>query len=227
MKKAHHKKEIKSKILKVKPHQEYPPEDGHFLRGNDYSPVVVVVLLNAPREEGKIPPEVEKLVRVAIETGAALAGTLQTANVGLEKIIANVVANPNIRYLILCGKEVEGHKAGNALIAFVEKGIDKRRVIIGTTAPTAYLFNIPLEVIERFRKQISLINLLTEIDPEVVKKAVQSCYQEKPTKFRDYTLYDIGAYPEPAMCCKITWKIEKPEAIEEWEIDKEFLEKLK
>lgn len=65
----------RSKILKVKPPQDYPPERGHYLRGNDYSPVAVVVLLNAPREEGKIPSEVKELVRVSVETGAALAGT--------------------------------------------------------------------------------------------------------------------------------------------------------
>ncbi|MFH1328010.1 MAG: tetrahydromethanopterin S-methyltransferase subunit A [Candidatus Bathyarchaeota archaeon] len=219
MKKEHHKQEIKNKILKVKPPSEYPPENGYFLRGNDYSPLVVVVMLNAPREEGKIPPEVEKLVRIAIETGAALAGTLQTANTGIEKVIANVVSNPNIRYLVLCGKEVEGHKTGEALKALMENGINEKRTIIGTNAPTAYLFNIPLEAIERFRKQISLIDLLNEIDPEIIKKAVWSCYQEKPTEFKNYTLYDIGAYPEPAICCKITWKIEKPETIEEWEIE--------
>jgi len=65
-------------VLKVKPPPEYPPEDGRYLRGNDFSPVAVVVLLNAPYEA--VPPEVEKLVRVSVETGAALAGTLQTAN---------------------------------------------------------------------------------------------------------------------------------------------------
>jgi tetrahydromethanopterin S-methyltransferase subunit A len=215
-----------SKILKVKPPRAYPPEGGHYLRGNDYSPLAVVVLLNAPREENKIPSEVSELVRVSVETGAALAGTLQTANIGIEKIIANVVANPNIRYLILCGKEVEGHKAGDALVAFIQNGIDKRRIIIGTTAPTAYLFNIPLKAIERFRKQVRLINLIDVTDPEVVKKAVWACYQEKPTDFRNYMLYDVGAYPEPAICCRITWRIEKPETLEEWEVDEEFLKTL-
>lgn len=212
-------------MLKVKPPSEYPLEEGHYMRGNDYSPATVVVLLNAPYE--KIPIEVEGLVRAAVEGGAALAGTLQTANIGLEKIIANVVANPNIRYLILCGKEVEGHKAGDALVALIKNGIDERRVIIGTSAPTAYLFNIPIEAIERFRKQITLINLINIVDPELVKNAVRSCYQEKPTKFMDYTLYDIGAYPEPAICCSITWRIKKPETIEEWEIDEEFIKKLR
>ncbi len=106
------------------------------------------------------------MIRVAIEAGAALAGTLQTANIGLEKLIINVVANPNIRYLILCGREVEGHKPRDALIALIKNGVDARRIIIGTSALTAYLFNIPLMVIERFKKQITLINLLNMIDPD-------------------------------------------------------------
>jgi len=211
-------------MLKVKPPAEYPPEEGRYLRGNDYSPAVVVVLLNAPYE--KVPPEVERLVRVAVETGAALAGTLQTANIGLEKIVANVVANPNVRYLVLCGKEVDGHKAGDALLALIKNGVDERRVIMGTNAPTAYLFNIPVKAIERFRKQVMLINLMNVVDTEVIKKAVWSCYQDKPTKFMGNNLYDPGAYPEPPICCKITWRITKPESVEEWEIDEEFIKKL-
>ncbi|MGQ9469661.1 MAG: hypothetical protein ACUVTD_07585 [Nitrososphaerales archaeon] len=56
----------------------------------------------------------QKTWRGLLSRAEFLAGTLQTANIGLEKIIANVVANPNIRYLILCGKEVDGYKAGDA-----------------------------------------------------------------------------------------------------------------
>jgi len=73
--------------------------------------VAVVVLLNAPYgsmppEVQTIPHEIEKLVKAAIETGAALSGTLQTENIGIEKIVCNTVANPNIRYLIVCGKAI-------------------------------------------------------------------------------------------------------------------------
>jgi len=226
--------EAKPEIWKVKPPSDYPTEEGSYLRGNDFSPVAVAVLLNAPRplpnqpdtKDIKIPSNIENLVRVAVETGAALAGTLQTANIGIEKLISNVVGNPNIRYLILCGREVEGHKTGDALIALFKNGIDEKRTIIGTSAPTAYLFNVPPKAVERFRKQITLINMMNIVDTEPVTKAVWSCYQEKPTKFMDYTLYNIGAYPEPAICCRITWRIAKPENIEEWEIDEEFTRKL-
>ena len=219
--------EVKSEISKVKPASDYPIEDGDYIRGNDFSPAAVVVMLNAPREEGKeIPPEVEKLVRVTIETGAALAGTLQTENTGIEKMICNIVANPNIRYLVLCGKEIEGHQTGSAIKGLMENGIDDKRTIIGSNAVTPYLFNVPLKAIKRFREQITLIDLLNEIDPEKIKKVVWSCYQEKPTKFMNYDLYDLGAYHEPPISCGLTWKIKHPELIEDWEIDENFTKKL-
>jgi hypothetical protein len=49
---------------KVKPHQEYPLEEGRYLRGNDYSPAAVIIILSYNAEA--IPPEIEKLVRAGI-----------------------------------------------------------------------------------------------------------------------------------------------------------------
>src|SRR4030067_3575189 len=124
-------------MLKVSPVPNYPTEAGCFLRGNDYSPVAVVVLLNAPYgtlppEVQNAPPEIEKLVRVAVETGAALAGTLQTENMGIEKIVCNVVGNPNIRHLVLCGEEVYGHNSSTAVKSLLANGINEKRTIIGS-----------------------------------------------------------------------------------------------
>ena len=198
-----------SDIRKTAPAAGYPPEEGCYLRGNDYSPVAVVVILRWFREE--TPPDIERLVRVAVESGAALAGTLQTENVGLEKVICNIVSNPNIRYVVLCGPESPGHHVGDAILALAANGTDQRKRIIGTTAPTPYLFNIPAEFAERFRKQVTVIDLVNEGSPEVVRQAIWSCYQEKPTAFRNYTLSDPGAYPEPPLSGKITWRVTHPE----------------
>ncbi|MEM3736758.1 MAG: tetrahydromethanopterin S-methyltransferase subunit A [Candidatus Bathyarchaeia archaeon] len=201
-------------IRKVKPPPEYPPEEGCFLRGNDYSPVAVCVLLDTFYE--KITPWLELLVRTGIESGAALAGYLQTENIGVEKIICNVIANTNIRYLVVCGAESAGHSPGQTLQALVDNGVDSKRFIVGAVAPTPYLYNIPLEAIDRFRRQITLVNLALEEDvmlarkPEIIREAVRCCYQEKPTQFMKWTLYDKGAFPEPPMCLKITWRIQKP-----------------
>ena len=194
--------------LKAEPADGYPPEEGCYLRGNDYSPVAVVVILRWERE--KTPPSIEQLVRVAVESGAAIAGTLQTENIGLEKVICNIVSNPNIRFLVVCGPESPGHFIGETIAALMDNGLDQRQRIIGTQAPTPFLFNIPVEFVERFRKQITLIDLVDEGSPDILRQAVWSCYQEEPTPFRDYLLCEPGAYPEPPLSGKITWSITDP-----------------
>lgn len=198
----------KKEIVKVIPAEDYPPEQGCYLRGNDYSPVAVVVILRWPVEE--TPPSIEALVRAGVESGAALAGTLQTENIGLEKVICNIVANPNIRYLVVCGPESEGHQVGQTIAALMANGVNEKRLIVGSKAHTPYLYNIPIEFIERFRQQLTLIDLINEGSPEVVRNAVWSCYQEEPVEFRDYQLYDSGAYPELPLSGKLTWRVTQP-----------------
>jgi tetrahydromethanopterin S-methyltransferase subunit A len=207
-------------MLKVKPPDGYPPEQGRYVRGNDYSPVAVCVILDT--FDFSIPSKLNELVMAGIDSGAGLSGMLQTENIGLEKMVCNIVANPNIRYVVLCGRESAGHLPGESLLALKQNGVTETKQIIGTGAPTPYLHNIPLELIQRFRDQIvSVVNLLCQpgerdmsvsgLDPKVIEKAVWSCFQEEPVSFIDHKLYDIGAYPEPAICHKIASKLSQPQ----------------
>ncbi|MCL6520744.1 MAG: tetrahydromethanopterin S-methyltransferase subunit A [Armatimonadetes bacterium] len=193
---------------KVKPPSNYPPEEGRYLRGNDLSPAALCVILKWPQEE--IPKPIEHLVRVGVESGAALAGTLQTENIGIEKIICNIVANPNIRYLIVCGPESPGHLVGQSLVALSLNGIGEDHRIIGSKSPTPYLYNISLEAIEQFRKQVKIINLINEGNENVIAKAIWSCYQEEPTQFGEHVLFDPGAFPKEAISSSITWRVKQP-----------------
>ncbi len=219
-------------MLKVSPHPDYPPEEGRYIRGNDFSPVAVAIILNCDAD--KIPSDLEKLVRAGRESGAVLSGTVQTENIGFEKIVCNIVANPNIRYLIVGGPESEGHLTGEALKALTLNGIDEKRRITGTDAPHPFLFNLPMELIVRFRKQVSLVDLQFEGDPDLFRKAVWSYYQESPVEFRGYSLCDPGAYPEPPLSGKITWRVTQPwvQAMDEKEGEavtkaKELMERLR
>lgn len=212
-------------MLKVQVPDGYPTEEGCYLRGNDNSPVAVIVILKWDRE--RTPPDIEHLVRIGAENGAALSGTLQTENVGLEKVICNVIANANIRYVIVFGPESPGHSTGDAIKCLYENGVDEKGKIIGTKAPAPYLFNIPKEWIERFRVQTRLINLLNEGVPEVLKEAIWACYQENPTEFRGYSLYDSGAFPEEPICGTITWKVKNPVYAPKTEKEREAIEKMK
>lgn len=207
-------------MLKVKPPDGYPPEEGRYVRGNDYSPVAVCVILDT--FDFAIPAELNELVMVGADSGAALSGMLQTENIGLEKMVCNIVANPNIRYIVLCGRESAGHLPGEALLALKQNGVADTRQIIGTRALTPCLYNIPWELIERFRDQVvCVINLLCQpgerdtsvpgLNPKMMEKAVRSCYQEEPVLFMAYKLSDIGAYTEPAMCYEIASKLSQPQ----------------
>ncbi len=137
------------------------------------------------------------------------------------------MANPNIRYLVLAGPESEGHLTCETLKALIKNGIDSKKRIIGTNSPHPFLYNIPVEFVERFRKQLTLIDLQFEGDPEVIRKAVWACYQEEPVEFRGYSLYDIGAYSEEPLSDKITWRITMPWAVPEDDKEKEALERAK
>ncbi|MHA2160234.1 MAG: tetrahydromethanopterin S-methyltransferase subunit A [Candidatus Thorarchaeota archaeon] len=220
-------------MLKVEPPSDYPPEQGRYLRGNDYSPVAVVAILDT--DDTSIPPELANLITTAVEAGAAIAGTLQTENLGIEKIVANMVANPNIRFIVLCWREAHGHSPAEALQCLVENGVenDKRRTIIGATAPTPYLANISLTSIERFRKQLKIVTIIKDEDPsfgmlpENVKKAVHACIQEKPTKFEQYLLYDPGAWPEPPICEKISIRLAEPWRPDLTSHESDLIEKMK
>ena len=212
-------------MLKVEPASSYPPEEGRYLRGNDYSPVAVAVILIYNQES--IPPDIENLVRVGLESGAALSGTVQTENIGIEKLICNIVANPNIRYLVIFGPESPGHQTGDALLKLAENGLDERRRIIGAQARTPYLFNLPIEYIARFREQICIINLLDEGDPELLRRAVRCCFQEEPTSFQDYTLSDPGAYPGGPLSGQLTWRVTRPQAEPRDEGERQQRERLR
>jgi tetrahydromethanopterin S-methyltransferase subunit A len=119
-------------VRKVAPPDGYPPEKGRYARWNDYSPVAVCVILDT--FDFNIPPELEELLMAGLDTGAALSGMLQTENIGMEKMICNIVANPNIRYIVVCGREAAGHLPGQALLCLMEGGLDEKRRIVGSNA---------------------------------------------------------------------------------------------
>ena len=144
-----------------------------------------------------------------------MSGTVQTANIGFEKIVCNVIANPNIRYVILTGPESPGHHTGEAFIDLLKNGVTEKRKIKSTSGPCATLYNLPIEWIERSRDQVTLIDLLCKGTEELIRRAIWSCYQEGPVEFNGQDIYDVGAYPEDPISGKITNRVDTPWAMPE------------
>ena len=86
---------------------EWPPAEGRYAVGNKQSPVAVCTMSSVD-------------IRLPMDR-IAISGKCVTENLGVEKIVRNVVANPNIRYIIVAGRESMGHFVDNALESLVEK----------------------------------------------------------------------------------------------------------
>lgn len=53
----------------------------------------------------------------------------------------------------------------------------------------------------------------------------QACYQEEPTMFRGYGLFDLGAIKKPPLSGKITWRVTHPEKEPRTEAERAKMEK--
>jgi tetrahydromethanopterin S-methyltransferase subunit A len=123
---------------------EWPTVPGDYVLGNANSPIAIVII-----GRGSLPVAAEHY---------AIKGQLVTENVGLEKVVANIVANPRIRFLLVCGKEEVGHLPGEAIQALSKNGVDKRMRIRGCKSAVPYLCNLSAEAVERFQEQVEVVN---------------------------------------------------------------------
>ncbi|HRY60413.1 MAG TPA: thymidylate synthase [Patescibacteria group bacterium] len=100
----------------------------------------------------------------------AVIGQLYSKN-GINPLLRNILANPSIRYIVLCGKELSG--SGQNLINFFQNGVDEEYNIIGSKDAKVDK-EIPLEYLELVRANIEVVDLRDEIDPKKVNKKLKA-----------------------------------------------------
>lgn len=115
----------------------------------------------------------------------AIYGPLKTENIGIEKIVANVISNPHIRYLVICGDDIKGHRSGSSLVALNKNGIDKQHRIIDAPGAIPYIENLNNVAIERFQKQIEIVNLIGVKNKDNIDNAIDDCIEKTPPSFGD------------------------------------------
>ena len=95
----------------------------------------------------------------------AIVGRLLSENKGIDAIVKFAVDHQDLARLILCGKEVKGHRAGQALLSLAANGTDNAGRIIGAVGPYPTL-RTPGDAIGAFRRQVMLVDLIgsTDID---------------------------------------------------------------
>jgi tetrahydromethanopterin S-methyltransferase subunit A len=102
--------------------------------------------------------------------GVAIAGRLLSENKGIDAMIKFAAEHPDLKRIILCGKEVKGHRAGQALLALARNGIDSKGRIVGALGPYPMLKS-SVRDIDAFCRQVEIIDLVGTTDINSLKSA--------------------------------------------------------
>jgi len=137
----------------------------------------------------------------------AIWGQHKTENLGIEKIVANVVSNPNIRYLILCGDEVRGHRSGQSIMALHANGIDDNGRIIDARGAVPYMENVPEEAITRFREQVELVDMIDITDENQILKKIDELAAMKKPVFGDPIVVEFEEREKTSQMKSLSGKI--------------------
>ncbi len=155
---------------KKSPASGWPLVKGDFHSGDANSCVAVVTFGSHLDEEG------------ICSAGAAMCGSCKTENLGLEKVIANYIANPNIRFMLCCGTEVKGHLAGQTMIALHKGGVKDGRVV-GAEGAIPFIENLNDAAIKRFQEQIEVVNIMESEDLAAIKAKMNELKARDPGAF--------------------------------------------
>lgn len=112
--------------------------------------------------------------------GYAIIGSVFTENLGVQLAITNLLKCPNVRYLILCGRE-SAHLAGDAFKALHENGtarIGTYRRIIGCKSPLPFVDDIPEWAIDAYQETIVLVDMMGIEDDALIQKKIDDCNEE-------------------------------------------------
>ena len=102
----------------------------------------------------------------------SIAGRLFTENDGIDSLVKYLESNQSVKVLILCGKEVWGHKSGHSLIQLHSNGINQDRKIVGANSPQPYL-KCSISEIEYFRKNIKILDLIGTTDLQIIEDKIK------------------------------------------------------
>jgi tetrahydromethanopterin S-methyltransferase subunit A len=147
----------------------WPPVVGEYRVVDPQAPVAVSTLGS---------PALAEELAARKPAGLAIVGKTETENIGLDKIVKNILANPAIRFLVVAGPETQGHQSGRTLVALAENGVNGDGRVIGSPGKRPVLRNVAAEEIAAFRQQVQLIDLIGCEDPAVICARVEELSQQ-------------------------------------------------
>ena len=155
----------------------WPIEAGDYRVGNQTSCVAIATLAS------------EELYQHFSESicdeACAICGKVFTENIGIEKVVKNIIANRHIRFLILCGQEAKGHLTGACIKALHANGLNARGRIAEAPGTRPWIKSLTAPQIARFQTQVEIVDLIGCEDVAAIE-----------TKARELSERNPGAMPD-------------------------------
>lgn len=149
--------------------ENWPPVVGEYFVVDNAASVAVSTLASIQLAEGLAQHK---------PSGLAIVGKTETENIGIDKVIKNVVTSPTIRYLIIAGMESKGHLTGKTLLALVENGVDENGHVIGSQGKRPVLRNVSAPEIQAFREQVQVIDMIGCENPDEIIAEIEKLAQQ-------------------------------------------------
>ena len=126
----------------------------------------------------------EKLVsQLSKHPGVAIAGIVQTANLGIERILLNLISNSSVRFLLVCGRDSPVFQQGQSILALAENGVDENRTIVGGEGYQPVLRNLTQEQVDRFRRQVQVLDSMGLEDLASLTRRIEELRSISPGPF--------------------------------------------
>jgi len=157
-------------VDKKSPASGWPIAKGDFQSGDANNCVAVVTMGSHLDEKG------------ICDAGAAICGSCKTENLGIEKVIANIISNPNIRFMLTCGTEVKGHLSGQTMKALHKNGVKEGRVV-GAEGAIPFIENLKDDAIKRWQEQVTVVDIMETEDLGAIKAKIAELKAKDPGAF--------------------------------------------
>lgn len=129
----------------------------------------------------------ELVVRLATvrPPGMAIVGSLHTENLGIEHIIRNLLPNPNVRFLVICGEDTRktiGHLPGQSLVSLIRAGLEENGRIRGAQGKRPIIKNVGREQVETFRHRLQVVDMIGTTDIEAIAGSIAEVAANDPAR---------------------------------------------
>jgi tetrahydromethanopterin S-methyltransferase subunit A len=119
------------------------------------------------------------------DESCAICGKVFTENIGIEKVVKNIIANRHVRFLILCGREAKGHQTGACIKALHARGLNERGRIAEAPGKRPWIKTLTPAQVLRFQKQVEVVDLIGCEDVATIEE-----------KARELAAHNPGAMPD-------------------------------